>query len=444
MKMAPQKSNDPLLPITLRRAGLALSLLAFASCAQAGGLLLWSETNAGELSTAGAGVAARAQDAATVLTNPAGMMLLEGDSELMASAGFIYVSASYEANDTLTTVAGTNGDTNELLPQGGVFYARKINPDLSWGISFANYFGLALDWTSGWKGRYTGQEVALIAPSLQPTMAYRVNDWLSVGGGLAANLGYLRDKTMLNNPDVGGLPDGSLKYSDTDIAFGANLGIMFELSERTRIGVQYLSEVEYEFKDKLKLNGLGPILDAAATVTGLRDENIEIDINQPQSIMISGFHQLNDKWAVMSTFNWQDWSEFAHVEIKATGPFDGDVVIRTAMQDTWGLAAGAQYQHSPKWQFNGGLSYDSKLNEGSDVELTLPLSSYWRLGTGATYAVRSNLSVTGAFELLWEGNLSTDTGAASAGDLSGRVAGKYNDVGLYFFNLSANWQFGKD
>jgi long-chain fatty acid transport protein len=132
------------------------------------------------------------------------------------------------------------------------------------------------------------------------------------------------------------------------------------------------------------------------------------------------------------------------VNVKATGPFDGDVTIVTKMQDTWGLAVGAQYQYSPKWQLNGGLSYDSKLNKGSDVPLTLPLSSYWRLGTGATYAVRDNLSVTGAFELLWEGNMSTDTGAASAGDLSGRVAGQYNDVGLYYFNLSANWQFGKE
>jgi long-chain fatty acid transport protein len=273
---------------------------------------------------------------------------------------------------------------------------------------------------------------------LQPTLAYRINDRISIGVGLAANLGFLRDKTKLNNP--GSTDDGKLRYEDTDLAYGANLGIMFELSKQTRIGVHYLSEVEYEFEDKLKLRDLGPVLDAAATATGLRKETIGIDINQPQSIMVSGFHQVNDKWAVMGTFNWQDWSEFAHVKISASGPFDGDVVERIPMQDTWGLAFGAQYQYDPKWQFNGGFSYDTKLNKGSDVELSLPLSSYWRLGTGATYAARDDLSVTGAFEVLWEGDMDTDTGADSANGLSGRVAGEYEDVGLYFFNLSLNWK----
>jgi long-chain fatty acid transport protein len=434
--MANKKSVCRLRPLIL-----LLSAILVASSAQAGGLLLWSETNGGDLSTAGAGIAARAQDAATVLTNPAGMMLLEGDSELMASGGFLYLSASFEANDD-TTVDGPNGDTNEILPQGAFFYASKINEDLSWGVSFANYFGLALDFRSGWKGRYHGKEVALVAPSLQPTLAYRVNDWFSIGGGLAANLGYIRDKTMLNNP--GSDDDGSLKYTDTDIGFGANLGLMFELSEQTRIGVQYLSKVEYEFKDQVDFNGLGPILEAGIDASGIRDETIEIDINQPQSLMVSGFHQFNDKWAVMSTFNWQDWSEFAHVVVKLEGPTDADITDEAPMQDTWGIAVGTQYQLSPKWQINGGISYDSKLNKGSDVSLTLPLSSYWRLGTGATYAVRDNLSLTGAFELLWEGGMSTDTGVDSETELSGRVAGRYNDVGIYYFNLSANWQFGKD
>lgn len=422
----------------LPRVGLLLSVVIFATSTQAGGLLLWTETNGGDLSTAGAGIAARAQDAATVVTNPAGMMLLEGDSEFLLSTGFVYVDAPLDADDDKTTVAGRNGNTDEVLPQGGFFYASKINQDLSWGLSFTNYFGLALDWSSGWKGRYHAQEVALVAPSLQPTLAYRVNDQVSVGAGLAANLGFLRAKTKLNNP--GSADDGSLRYEDTDLEYGYNLGVMFELSKRTRIGVQYLSKVEYEFEDKLKLRDLGPVLDAAATATGLREEKIGIDINQPQSIMVSAFHQLDDKWAVMGTFNWQDWSEFAHVVVQATGPFDGDVVVEVPMQDTWGLALGAQYQYDPKWQFNGGLSFDTKLNKGSDVALTLPLSSYWRLGTGATYAARDNLSVTGAFEVLWEGDMDTDTGAASAADLSGRVAGEYEDVGLYFFNLSLNWK----
>ena len=59
---------------------------------------------------------------------------------------------------------------------------------------------------------------------------------------------------------------------------------------------------------------------------------------------------------------------------------------------------------------------------------------------GAGIGPRDDLSVTGAFEVMWEGDMDKDTGADSANGLSGRVAGEYEDVGLYFFNLSLNWK----
>lgn len=106
----------------LTRSGLLLSALVFTNSAQSGGLLLWSETNGGDLSTAGAGIAARAQDAATVLTNPAGMTRLEGGSEMMVSVGFVYINAPLDSDEDRTTVSGRHGNTDEILPQGSKLY----------------------------------------------------------------------------------------------------------------------------------------------------------------------------------------------------------------------------------------------------------------------------------------------------------------------------------
>ena len=49
-----------------------------------------------------------------------------------------------------------------------------------------------------WAGRYSSVSVALVAPQLQPTVAYKVNDWLSVGAGAALTLGYLSDKMRVD------------------------------------------------------------------------------------------------------------------------------------------------------------------------------------------------------------------------------------------------------
>lgn len=71
-------------PIVLR-AAIALSFGIFASTqAIAGGIFLY-EVGTEDMGLAAAGYAARAQDAATVLTNPAGMVRLEGSQVLLGT-----------------------------------------------------------------------------------------------------------------------------------------------------------------------------------------------------------------------------------------------------------------------------------------------------------------------------------------------------------------------
>jgi long-chain fatty acid transport protein len=43
--------------------------------------------------------------------------------------------------------------------------------------------GLAGDYGDSWAGRYFAEKEALITLSFNPSVSYRVTDWLSVGGG---------------------------------------------------------------------------------------------------------------------------------------------------------------------------------------------------------------------------------------------------------------------
>ena len=83
------------------------------------------------------------------------------------------------------------------------------------GLSAQNFFGLSLDWDKDWKGRYNSQQEWLIAPQIQPTLAYKVNDWLSIGAGAAITYGYLKTKMSVA---VAGGPDGSAEIEDSDYA----------------------------------------------------------------------------------------------------------------------------------------------------------------------------------------------------------------------------------
>ena len=268
--------------------GILLGAL-IASSVHAGGLYLY-ELGTPDVGAAGAGWAARAQDAATVFTNPAGMTRLE-QSELLVGVQPVYLDVEFSP-DANTTTSGSDGDASTWLPAGGLYYFFDLAPKLKFGISATGYFGLGLDYEDDWVGRYYVQEVQLQALGIQPALAYQITDWLSFGAGMVALYGVYEQKTAINN--IGpNQPDGRLRIKDDDLAFQANLGILVEPRKGTRFGLTYLSEAELEFKDRAEFSNLGPGLEAILRAQGLLDSKIKVEFTMPQAVMLSGFHGLN-------------------------------------------------------------------------------------------------------------------------------------------------------
>ena len=132
--------------------------LTLASGVHAGGLYLY-EVGSPDVGLAGAGYAARADDAATVFTNPAGMTRLDQPS-LMMGAQPMYLNLDFNPDGNTSAVAGTlpgggaadSGDTNGWMPAGGLYYVHPVNRRLRLGVALNGYFGLALDYQDDWGG----------------------------------------------------------------------------------------------------------------------------------------------------------------------------------------------------------------------------------------------------------------------------------------------------
>jgi len=224
--------------------GILLASLV-APSAQAGGLYLY-ELGTPDVGAASAGWAARAQDAGTVFTNPAGMTRLE-KSELLAGVQPIYLYAEFSP-DANTTTSGSDGDASTWLPAGGLYYVHNLMPKLKIGFSAVGYFGLGLEYQNNWVGRYYVQEVKMQAMGFQPAIAYQVNDWLSLGAGVVALYGVLEEKIAVNN--IGpNQPDGKLKIEDSDWTYQANLGVLVEPRKGTRFGLTYQWAARRKNKD---------------------------------------------------------------------------------------------------------------------------------------------------------------------------------------------------
>jgi len=414
-------------------AGILFALL-IASSAQAGGLYLY-ELGTPDVGAAAAGWAARAQDASTVFTNPAGMTRLE-KSELLVGVQPLYLRAEFSP-DSNTTTSGSDGDASTWLPAGGLYYVHNLMPKLKIGVSTVGYFGLGLEYENDWVGRYYVQEIKLQALGVQPALAYQVTNWLSLGAGVVALYGVLDEKVAVNN--IGpNQADGKLKIEDSDLTYQVNLGVLVEPRKDTRFGLTYLSEGDLKFKDEPNFSNLGPGMEAILRANGLLDAKIEIEFTMPQALMFSAYHELNDRWAIMGNLGWQDWSEFGKVGVVVASEDTSSLTVDRNYKDTWHLAVGAQYRVADPWLLTAGVAYDSSMVDDKDRTPDLPLGENWRFGLGARYDWSQKLALGVGYTFLWSGDLDMDV---NRGPLAGRVSGTYEDTSMSFINFYLNWKF---
>jgi len=122
---------------------------------------------------------------------------------------------------------GNGGDAGDLVMAGGLLYVHSVTPDLKLGISTGSYFGLGVDYGNNWAGGYYTQDAELLTVGVNPVLAYRLSDWLSIGGGFSIIKGNLFQRIAINTI-VPFLPDGQLKVEDHDIGYEGNVGRLIE------------------------------------------------------------------------------------------------------------------------------------------------------------------------------------------------------------------------
>ena len=236
--------------------GLIILLSMFSSSSMAAGLVLY-ELAAPDMGLASAGRQAAGRDASIAGANPAGMTLLDR-SQLVTGLLGIDIHAKFDT-DNATYGGGNGGDAGSFVPAASFSYVESLNPDLKLGVTVASAFGLGVDYDSTWSGRYYSQEGELGTVFLNTGVGYRLNNWLSIGGGISIVYGELYQEVAIKN--LGSMQsDGKNKLDSDDVGYGFNLGVLAELNKRTRFGLSYRSKVELDFEDSSSVDGVSKVI----------------------------------------------------------------------------------------------------------------------------------------------------------------------------------------
>jgi long-chain fatty acid transport protein len=238
--------------------------------------------------------------------------------------------------------------------------------------------------------------------------------------------------------------DGRLKLDDHDWGWGGTLGLLYEVTAGTRLGLTWNSQVDLDFKGPAEWSNLAPGLRTLLDNRGGLNADIKVGINVPQQVMGSIFTQLNDRWALLGSVGWQEWSKFGQVQLGIENTLNPTSLTDDLdFKDTWHGALGAQYRINDPWLLNFGIAYDSNFQDSSDVSPLLPINASWRFGVGTEHQVSRTFFWGVAAEYQYGGTLDVDLRSKAPVVLGGRgdVDGSYDNTTNLFLSLYGNWAF---
>jgi long-chain fatty acid transport protein len=356
------------------KLSVASALMASALPVFAGGLSIGTQSGSG-VGNAYAGGAAAAEDASAVWYNPAGMTLLPGKTNIAVAAHVLKPSFKFRnSSSTLPIGTGDGGDGGgwHLIPQG--YIAHKLTDSWSVGAGFNTPFGLETAYDRGWRGQSIGFESALKIYNINVAAAYKVNNMVSVGGGL----NYQRAELKFNSITAIGFIEPKLH----DDGVGYNIGVLFQPTQQTRVGAHYRSSIKY--------TATGSLL-APALIGG--NSTASAGLATPDNFSFSVVHALSPRWDIMGDITWTGWSHLKRLDVvRTSGVASGTSPVSLTFNwtDTWRTSLGANYKHSDALKFRFGVAFDQTPTNDVDRTARLPDQDRTWIAFGAQWKVSKN------------------------------------------------------
>lgn len=358
----------------------AVSGSAFAS-----GFALQNQTGSGN-GNAFAGAAAAAEDAGTIMWNPAGMTYLSEGHNISLAGTLLNRSLEFSNNGSsssnglaplVTTSNGGQAGGLSLIPAG--YWAYALSPALRIGIGVSPTFGNKTEYDFDFVGRNAGYFAEIKQININPSIAYKLNEMVSLGFGIdiAHNETHFKQGFPLHALS----PNNFVDLKGDDWAVGYNLGAMFQLSPNTRLGLTYRSTIKFELEGSYDVST--PVLAA-----GFVDQDIKATLETPDSFSMAVSQKLNDRWEILGDITWTGWSSIDDLVVKNKVTGATVTALSYNFKDTWRIGLGANYQYNNAWKFRFGIAYDkSPVKSDADRTMTLPDSDRTWLSFGAKYTL---------------------------------------------------------
>ncbi|HEX7114799.1 MAG TPA: outer membrane protein transport protein [Steroidobacter sp.] len=446
------------------------SLALVPPLANASGFALLEQSGS-RLGSAFSGTAAAADDPSTVYFNPAGMTQLDGMQFALVASG-VEITSELSNQGSLPALGqplgGSGGDAGDwnLIPSG--YFVVPLTRDLVFGFGVNAPFGLRLEYEPDWLGRFQAIDSEIETLNFNPSLALRVSDRVSIGIGVS----YQRLQAELTNAvnysaviaqgvqqlvAAGQLPaaaapgiiaanagaEGLARVRGDDEAWGFNVGVTFDLTDATRIGLAYRSAIEYDIGGSIQFaapSGAEPvgasIIQAVSASGGpLASGAAKVDLKLPDSAILSLRQRLGPNLDLLADVAWTGWSSLEELRINRD---TGETVSVTPerWEDVWRYALGAAYRVNDAFTFRAGVAYDETPVPASTRTPRLPDPNRTWVAVGARWAPNDALMLDFGYAHLFSDDVRMNQDAGNVAS-SGLIRGEQSsDVDIISTQLT--------
>lgn len=447
----------------VRLVGLGLALSAHG--AWASGYHFGSQSASAQ-GSANAG-SAEAADPSTLFYNPANIIHIKG-TQASGVLNVVLPNPGYSDEGSVTlfglrTGGNNGGDFAEPTVVPHAYLTHQFSDTVTAGIGMFVPFGSRTKYDEGWTGRYNIIETELKTIAINPAFAWRVNDKFTIGGGVSAQ--YIHGKlakaadfgsgalngvvdlltlanakpgvptevvrqTVVNSlagviKEVSGNPtySGGVDVEGSDISYGFNLGLLWDIDPGFRLGLAYRSKVRHTLEGtaewdvanaannlKTYLNGaLGPGLgDLVANnlTAAYTNSDASLAVETPESYSLQAFKQITDSVALMGDITRTRHSRLKELRIDFANSLP-DSVTPEHWKDTTRYSIGATWRYSSALLLRGGYAYDESPVNAENRTPSIPDNDRSWFSIGANWAYSPALSLDFAYSYIYlpEGNI---------------------------------------
>lgn len=324
-------------------------------------------------------------NAETMFFNPAGMVYLEDKYSFSAGATALVADTKFQ-NEIYNWTNSTKNVGTPMYFYGSV----KLNDWISAGLAVYTPYGSAVDWDKDWQGSHLVNNIDLKAFYFQPTVAFKLSDHFSFGGGpiyVNGSVEFNRNLTRSMTNEEGQRANVTIDAKNVH-AWGYTAGFLVSLTEDFRMGLNYRSKIIMEAKD-----GDANFYDLPAFAQATY-KNTTFNANMPLPAELTvGMSYKMDKWLFAFDYNRTYWRAYDALVIDFKDENIATSVNARNYKDSSTYRFGLQYTANDKLSLRAGWYFDeSPVQQGYFAPET-PRNDSRAYTGGFTYKFGKNFGV---------------------------------------------------